>query len=264
MRYATVVVGWDRPVLLDQHGEETKMQISGKLAVVTGAAVGTGRAIALRLAAEGAIVVLADIDEEGGQQTRKLIGETARFVRTDLRDDRQVESLMSCGPQILVNNAGGGAVLRPCFPSADVARWTASLELNLRAAMLATQLALGPMQAAGGGAVVNLGSTAGLGYGPHLSPEYSAAKAALIRLTATLAPLRETHKVRVNCVVPDWVATERGVQELADLPAAEREAEPALIPLDTLTDAVVRLIESEDLAGRVLLLDREQPPRLLS
>lgn len=240
------------------------MRIDGKLAVVTGAAVGTGRAIALRLAAEGATVVLADVDEQGGEETRALIGARARFVRTDLRDDRQVEALMSCGPQILVNNAGGGPQLRPCFPEADVSRWTASLELNLRAPMLATQLALEPMKQAGGGVVVNLGSTAGLGYGPHVSPEYSAAKAALIRFTSTLAPLRESYAVRVNCVVPDWVATERAEAELAAMPAAERAAEPALVPLETLTDAVVELIESDELAGRVMLLDRERPPRLLS
>src|SRR4051794_15562819 len=207
------------------------MQIDGKVAVVTGAAVGTGRAIALRLAAEGATVVLADIDQYGGQQTRDLIGEQARFVPTDMRDDDAVAALMSCGPQILVNNAGGGPELRPGFPEADVARWTASLDLNLRGPMLATPLALEPMRQAGGGVVINLGSTAGLGSGPHVSPEYSASKAALIRLTSTLAPLKDSHNARVNCVVPDWVATERAERELAAMSPAERGATPELIPL---------------------------------
>jgi NAD(P)-dependent dehydrogenase (short-subunit alcohol dehydrogenase family) len=117
------------------------------------------------------------------------------------------------------------------------------------------------MQAAGGGAVVNVGSTAGLGFGPHVSPEYSAAKAALIRLTATLAPLSDSHGVRVNCVVPDWVATERGLREWAALPVADRGAD--LVPLDRLTDAVVAFVEDESLAGRVLLLDRGAEPRFL-
>ncbi len=88
------------------------MLIDGKLAVVTGASVGTGRAIAQRLAVEGASVVLADLDVEGGERTRALIGSRARFVRVDLRDDAAVAELMSCGPQILINNAGGGAELR--------------------------------------------------------------------------------------------------------------------------------------------------------
>lgn len=235
------------------------MEIKGKLAVVTGAAVGIGRAIARRLAAEGASVVLADIDVAGAEETRELIGDSARFVRTDLRDDDAVAELMACGPQILVNNAGGGPELRPCFPDADVGRWTASLDLNLRAPMLTTQLALEPMRRAGGGVVINLGSTAGLGFGPHISPEYSAAKAALIRLTATLGVLKESHQVRVNCVVPDWVATERGLAEQAEL----TDPGPALVPLETLTDAVVNFIEDDSLAGRVILLDREQSPRLL-
>jgi NAD(P)-dependent dehydrogenase (short-subunit alcohol dehydrogenase family) len=178
-----------------------------------------------------------------------------------MRDDAAVTDLMACQPQILVNNAGGGAVLRPCFPEASVDRWSASLELNLRAPMLNTQLALSAMQAAGGGAVVNIGSTAGLGFGPHVSPEYSAAKAALIRLTATLAPLSQSHGVRVNCVVPDWVATERGVRERAALPVAERG--PELVSLEVLTDAVVRFVEDEALAGRVVLLDRGAEPRFL-
>ncbi|MEV8371322.1 SDR family NAD(P)-dependent oxidoreductase [Kribbella sp. NPDC056861] len=237
------------------------MEIEGKLAVITGAAVGIGRAIAQRLALEGAQVVLADIDEEGGRRTRELIGPAAEFVRADLRDDDAVAELLACRPQILVNNAGGGAVLRPCFPEADAGRWTASLDLNLRAPMLATQLALEPMRQAGGGAIVNMSSTAGLGFEPHVSPEYSAAKAALIRLTATLAPLRESHGVRVNCVVPDWVATERGIAEYEALPSAERGLPQ--VPLSTLTDVVVDLITDDSVAGRSVHLPRGSAPRVL-
>ena len=235
------------------------MDIAGKVAVVTGAAVGIGRAIAIRLGTAGASVVVADIDVAGGEETCALIGPTARFVRVDMRDDDAVRDLMSRRPQILVNNAGGGAVLRPCFPDASVERWTASLDVNLRAPMLATQLAIPGMQTTGGGAVVNVGSTAGVGFGPHVSPEYSAAKAALIRFTTTLHDL---DGIRVNCVVPDWVATPRGIRERDALPPAERG--PALVPLDAVTDAVVRFVEDESLAGRVLLLDREAEPCLLN
>jgi NAD(P)-dependent dehydrogenase (short-subunit alcohol dehydrogenase family) len=110
--------------------------------------------------------------------------------------------------------------------------------------------------------VINLGSTAGLGYEPHVSPEYSASKAALIRFTATLGRLKDSHNVRVNCVVPDWVATERAVQELAEMSPEEQAATPALIPLETLTDAVVAFVERDDLAGRVMLLLPDRPPEL--
>ena len=195
------------------------MEIAGKVAVVTGAAVGIGRAIAVRLGAAGASVVVADVDGPGGQRTRELIGPSARFADVDVRDDAAVAELMACQPQILVNNAGGGAV-------------------------------------------VNVGSSAGVGFGPHVSPEYSAAKAGLIRLTTTLTPLHASHGVRVNCVVPDWVATPRGLREREALPPADRG--PELIPLSTVTDAVVRFVEDESLAGRVLLLEREQEPHLLN
>lgn len=238
------------------------MNIDGKVAVVTGGAVGLGRAIAQRLAAAGAEVVVADIDEYGGTRTCDSIGDRARFVRIDLRDDEAVAELMTCQPQILVNNAGGGPDLRPCFPDAPLERWSASLDVNLRAPMLTTQLALESMRRAGGGAVVNVGSTAGLGFGPHVSPEYSAAKAALIRLTATLAPLSESHGVRVNCIAPDWVATERGVREREALAESERGA--ALVPLESITDAVVRFVEDESLTGRVLRLDRGELPCFLN
>ena len=243
-------------------GSVPGMKITGKVAVVTGAAVGIGRAIAMRLAAAGGTVVIGDVDVAGGTRTRELIGSSARFVHVDMRDDDAVAELMACQPQILVNNAGGGAVLTPSFPSAPVDRWSASLDLNLRAPMLAMQLALPAMQAAGGGAVVNVGSTAGLGFGPHVSPEYSAAKAALIRLTATLAPLASSHGVRVNCVVPDWVATERGVRERTALPPGERG--PELVPLEAVTDAVIQFVSDESLFGRVLLLEREEEPCFLN
>lgn len=238
------------------------MRIGGNLAVVTGGGVGTGRAIAQRLGAVGARVVVADIDRAAAAETCASIGPLASYREVDLLDDQAVAELMACEPRILVNNAGGGAELRPCFPDAEPARWTAALGLNLRVPVLTTQLALEPMRQAGGGVVVNIGSTAGLGQGTHVSPEYCAAKAGLIRLTSTLAPLRDSHGVRVNCVVPDWVATDRGVREREALPPAERG--PAQVPLETLTDAVATLIEDDELTGKVLVLPRAEPPYFLS
>ncbi|GAA1601169.1 hypothetical protein GCM10009804_67150 [Kribbella hippodromi] len=235
------------------------MEIAGTLAVVTGAAVGIGRAIAIRLAAAGASVVIADIDAPGGTYTRDLIGRSARFVELDLRNDHALTELMTSQPQILINNAGGGAVLTPCYPDATPARWSASLDLNLRAPMLATQLALPTMESTGG-VIVNIGSTAGIGFGPHISPEYSAAKAGLIRFTTTLAP--RLQRARINCVVPDWVATERGLQERAALPPEEQG--PPLVPLETVTDNVLRFIKDDTLTGQVVLLDRGREVQVLN
>lgn len=155
---------------------------------------------------------------------------------------------------ILVNNAGGGGHLEPHFPTATLQEWGALLDLNLRGPILATQHALAPMRAAGGGAVVNIGSSAGIGHGPHQSPEYGAAKAGLARFTSTLAPLRESMNVRVNCVAPDWLGTDRALREFAAMAADQRRSRAAPIPLDVFTDAVLRVITDDTLAGRILTL----------
>jgi NAD(P)-dependent dehydrogenase (short-subunit alcohol dehydrogenase family) len=233
------------------------MDVTGRTAIVTGAAVGSGRAIAQRLAAAGARVVLADVDVAGLAQTQALIGDRARVVRTDMTDPADIERMIAFAGDtldILVNNAGGGGHLEPNFPRATPAEWGALLDLNLRGPMLATQHALASMRAAGGGVVVNIGSMAGIGHDPYQSPEYGAAKAGLARFTSALAPLRESMNIRVNCVAPDWLATERAIRERAALSEAERNARPTPIPLDVFCDAVMRTISDESLAGRIIVL----------
>jgi NAD(P)-dependent dehydrogenase (short-subunit alcohol dehydrogenase family) len=249
------------------------MDIEGRVAIVTGAAGGTGRAIAVRLGREGAAVVVADVDAPGGEATAAQISEgggRAMFVRADVRVPGDVEELVARagadggGPHVLVNNAGGGGHVAPHFPDASPAQWGATLDLNLRGAMLATQLVLEPMARAGGGAVVNVASTAGLGLAPYQSPEYGAAKAGLIRFTSTLDVLRERMGVRVNCVVPDWILTERAEAELAAMDEAARAAAPEPLPMEAVAEAAVRFIADDALAGRVMVLRGGAPPRLLA
>jgi NAD(P)-dependent dehydrogenase (short-subunit alcohol dehydrogenase family) len=232
----------------------SRMEIEGRVAVVTGAAVGTGRAIALALSAAGAEVVAADIDERQARRTVDAASGRMSFQRADMTVPEDVRRLISSSqPQILVNNAGGGGHIPPHFPDASVEQWSTTLDLNLRGPMLATQLALEHMHRAGAGAVVNVASTAGLGSEPYQSPEYGAAKAGLIRFTSALGAL---DGVRVNCIVPDWVATER-------LTDTERAARPAPIPLGDVAAAVLRLIRDDELAGRALVLWRGEPPQLI-
>jgi NAD(P)-dependent dehydrogenase (short-subunit alcohol dehydrogenase family) len=229
------------------------MEIAGNSALVTGGGIGTGRAIALALAAAGAEVVVSDIDEAGGRETAARCGDGARFFRADLSVPADVRRLVDAAqPAILVNNAGGGGHIPPHFPDASPEQWGATLDLNLRAPMLATQQALSVMRRAGGGAIVNVASTAGLGAGSAQSPEYAAAKAGLIRFTAALGAV---DGVRVNCIVPDWIATER-------VTAEERESDPPPIPLATITEQVLRLIADDSLAGRAIEIWRGQAPRL--
>ena len=243
------------------------MQIEGKVALVTGAGAETGRAIALRLAAGGALVVVADIDLAAAEETVEAIeaqGGHAAAIEADVTDDDHVRRMIAFagrdggGPHVLVNNAGGWGQAN--YPEAAPAQWSATLDLNLRAAMLATQLALGPMRATGGGVVVNIASTAGLGSAAYASPEYGAAKAGLIRFTTSLAELAD---VRVNCIVPDWIATERAHGELERMTAAERAAAGPLVPMADVAAAVIAFVRDDDLAGRVVVLRGGRPRRFL-
>lgn len=236
--------------------------------MVTGAGAETGRAIALRLAAAGALVVVADLDLSAAEATVEAIagqGGTAAAVAADVTDDEDVARMIEFagrdggGPHVLVNNAGGWGEAN--YPEATPAQWSRTLDLNLRAAMLATQLALEPMRQAGGGVVVNIASTAGIAEDAYASPEYGAAKAGLVRFTTSLADLEG---VRVNCIVPDWIATGRAAGELERMTAAERKAAGPLVPMADVAAAVVAFIGDDELAGRVVLLRGGRPRRFLS
>jgi NAD(P)-dependent dehydrogenase (short-subunit alcohol dehydrogenase family) len=212
------------------------MELRGRVAVVTGAAAGTGRAIAEALSHAGARVIVADVDEEKGAETAAAVGGT--FVRADVTDPDDVRAMVAAAGDdlaLLVNNAGGGGHIPPHFPEATLEQWSATLDLNLRGPMLATQLAIAAMP--DGGAVVNVASTSALGDEPYWSPEYGAAKAGLVRFTTSL---RLHGKVRVNCVVPDWIATERDPE--------------APIAMETVAQAVIELATDDTAAGRVTIL----------
>ena len=247
------------------------MEITGRIAVVTGGGAGIGQAISRRLAAEGASVLVAELDPEAGRETVDEIGSSggrAALAVVDVSTDRGVrEALGSCDAafgslDILVNNAGG--VGEPNFPEAPPERWGKVLDLNLRAPMLATQLAVAAMRKGGGGAIVNIASLAGVGFGPHGAPEYAAAKAGLIRLTASLAPLATQNGVRVNCICPGWVDTPASRQTCAAMTEEQRRTVPAvMLSPDQIAEAAVMLIRDDSLAGRVLAVPDDAPWRLL-
>jgi NAD(P)-dependent dehydrogenase (short-subunit alcohol dehydrogenase family) len=249
------------------------MDLVGKVAVVTGAGGGgQGRTVALRLAREGAVVVVSDIDEAGGRETLRRIekaGGCGAFLRADVGMEDDVRALLAFaeemfgGLDILVNNAG------PYFPGGRLDRWEETIRANLMGSVHGTLHAIEPMRRRGGGAIVYYGSTSGVGHGRKHSPSpaYDVAKAAVARLATTLGWLHQDCGIRVNCVVPDWVATEEVQNYVDSLTPDERRAggvPDVLIPLDEIAGGVLRLITDETLFGRVLIWWNGEPPRLIA
>jgi NAD(P)-dependent dehydrogenase (short-subunit alcohol dehydrogenase family) len=199
------------------------------VALVTGAAVGIGRAIALALLAQGMDTRLADVQDPEGPE--------GRFVRVDVTDDAALRGVIAgTRPDVLVNAAGGIPAGRS---EAEI------LDLNLRSALVATVLAVEH----GAEAIVNVASVAGVETGRHRSPAYAAAKAGLIRFTTAY-----DGPARVNCVVPGWIATPRGLREAAAMTDAERAAAGPMVAMETITAAVSDLICDATARGRVVVL----------
>ena len=238
--------------------------VRDKVALVTGAGAGIGRAIALRLAREGAAVVVADLDERGGEETVRRI-ETgigrAAFVLADVAAERDVRGMVAAAEQrfggldVLVNNAGGAP--EPYFPEADPGHWGRTLDVNLRGVMLGIHFGVRAMRGRGG-AIVNISSMAGVGFEPYEAPEYAASKAGVVRLTAALGFLKEESGIRVNCICPGWVETPAVRRALSTMSEVERASlafppPPVLIKPHEIAEAVVMFIRDETLAGRVMV-----------
>lgn len=249
------------------------MEVSSKVAIVTGAGGGgSGRAIAKRLAREGASVVVNDIDEAGGFETVRQIEADcgkASFFRADVSSEPQIKALMAFaestfgGLDILVNSAGAH------FSQGPLENWVETIQGNLMASAFGILHAIEPMRKRGGGAIVNFSSTSALGHGRKHSPwpAYDIAKASIIRLTTTMAWLQEKERIRVNCIVPAWIASEEVKQFWEGLTPPQREeygAPEVLLTLDEVADAVLELITNEKLAGRVMVLWNGEPRRLIA
>jgi NAD(P)-dependent dehydrogenase (short-subunit alcohol dehydrogenase family) len=191
------------------------MQLSGKTAVVTGASRGIGKAIALRLAAEGANIVfnhLEDRDEAARTAGEiRQAGVRVHYVQGDVAEESSVRELIDCALEefetidILVNNAGSG--LTKPFATIAPSEWDRMLGVHLRGVFLACQLAGVPMQRRKSGSIVNIASVAGQLALP-LRSIYSTVQAAKMMFTRALACEWASSGVRVNCIAPGTILTD--------------------------------------------------------
>lgn len=190
----------------------TGARFEGRVAVVTGAAMGIGAATARRLASEGAKLVLGDVQAEAGRALAEELGgdAVAVFQETDVRDRDAVEALVQTAPDrfgrldIVFNNAGIGSYGQ--VPDLDPAEWHRILDVDLNAVFYGCKAAVPRLRASGGGCIVNTASISGLA-GDYGLAAYNAAKGGVVNLTRTLAIDHARDGVRVNSVCPGPIET---------------------------------------------------------
>ncbi len=243
----------------------------GKVAVVTGAARGIGRGVAVRLAQEGARVVVADVQDELGRSvvaTIQASGHEAVYCHADVVSEEQCAALIESAVSsygrldVLVNSAG--RMSRGTLEGTSTDLWEDIIKVDLRGAFYCCKYAVPQMRRSGGGSIVNIGSIAGVQGLPNMVA-YASAKGGLLTLTRTLAGAFVRDHIRVNYVIPGWVLTE-GELELQHGNGVTDEALSAVAAtmptgrhqtVEDTANAVVYLTsdESTQLTGTVLHLD---------
>jgi NAD(P)-dependent dehydrogenase (short-subunit alcohol dehydrogenase family) len=191
-------------------------RLEGKIAIITGAASGIGAVTAERVAAEGALTVVADLNADGAKRVADQIiaaGGTALAAEVDLGDVASVRGLITLtvgtygGLDILHNNAAAthlAAQRDLAVAEADPDVWDETMRVNLRGTMVAIQEALPHMIARGGGSIINTSSGSGL-TGDLRNPAYGSSKAALINLTQYVATQHGKQGVRCNAIAPGFI-----------------------------------------------------------
>lgn len=237
------------------------MRLKDKIAIITGAGAGMGRATAVLFSEEGAKTVVIDIDEAAGQGTVDMIRkkqQKALFIPTDITDVSQVKSMVARVMEeygrldVLVNNAG--VYTRGDVVNTDEELWDRIMNVNLRAAFLCCRYCIPKMIDGGGGTIVNVASEAGIGAWKN-QVVYNVSKAGLIFLTKSIAVDFASKNVRANCVCPGTTETPLVAAYLAKQPdpVKARQAFEEIRPAN-------RLGRPEETAYGILYLASDESP----
>ena len=189
-------------------------RLAGKRAVITGAGSGIARAAARIFVAEGAQVVIAEIDEEKGQASAAEAGDAALYIHTDVTDEASVKTTMAeakerlGGIDILFNCAGGSLLDDNSVTEVDMSVWDYTIPLDLKGPFLCCRHGVPKLIESGGGSIINVSSVVAL-RGNHPAHVYSAAKGGIISLTRSLAGVYSEHGVRANAICPGLIKTQR-------------------------------------------------------
>ena len=210
-------------------------RVEGKVAIVTGAGSGIGRASAILLAKEGAKTVVVDRNAEAGEETVRMIKEAggeAIFVKADVSEAADIKKMVKTAVStygklnILFNNAGLIAEVAPTAEATEE-KFDETIATNLKGAFMGMKYAIPEMLRIGGGSIINIASIAGT-KGVTNAPAYAASKGGVLALSRATAIEYATQNIRVNCISPGTISTPAMAALMKDDPEIKRNYEEAV------------------------------------
>jgi NAD(P)-dependent dehydrogenase (short-subunit alcohol dehydrogenase family) len=231
-------------------------RLTGKVALITGSGTGIGRATAKAMAAEGAKVVIAELNKAAGEQTAQLITQTGGdciAVPTDVTDEASMRAAIDIALghygalHVLHNNAGGSTSIDSTVVDAPIEEFWRVIKLDLFGTFLGSRFGIPAIIKSGGGSVINMSSNVAL-MGIPGRDCYTAAKGGVAAMTRSMAVEFAPHKVRVNAIAPSATMTDRVRALVAGNPALNKLADSHL----------VGLIEPEDIANMAVFLASDE------